>query len=234
MASHRLDGKPAAPSRRGPGAGDKLVPEHGRFELELWLEGRRCDLREAPEFRQKLQGIEPLEIRTFRFREFDESLDLSARQVFLFRDIRNEEPCPLRIDPALYFAQNRIMRCLLDEPAPQRLRQPVPYVDHRLGEHTEADLLTGMGHGYLIVVFADAVAIGFEDATDADHPKRVQLGGAKSPHARGAENVHPERESVEYLFMPNGGNLLEDSVNDGDDSRATLHGQVDIARLRRW
>src|SRR5271166_5563682 len=101
MATHGLDGNRSALTRRGADAGNELIPEDSRLELELGVERRWC-LVESAQMGEELDGIKPLAIGTFGPHEFRERLDFGARQALLLRDLLRQVPAPLRIVAPLH------------------------------------------------------------------------------------------------------------------------------------
>ena len=86
-----------------------------------------------------------------------------------------------------------------------------------------------MDHRDLVVVLELAVAIRLEDAADAAHAERMQLGGAQRAHAGAAEHVDALGHRPQDLLVPDREHALEVAVDDADRARPLLRHAIDVA-----
>ena len=102
-------------------------------------------------------------------------------------------------------------------------------VDHGLGQREVAGLGRPVDHRDLVVVLELAVAIRLEDAADAAHAERMQLGGAQRAHAGAAEHVDALGHRPQDLLVPDREHALEVAVDDADRARPLLRHAIDVA-----
>src|SRR5687768_10758753 len=85
-----------------------------------------------------------------------------------------------------------------------------------------------MHHGNLVVIFENSIPIKFEDSSDADHAKRMQLRRPQCAHAGTAEYHHSSLDREKDFLVPDGRCQVEVAIYDSDMRGLFFQGPDDV------
>jgi hypothetical protein len=88
--------------------------------------------------------------------------------------------------------------------------------------------------GHLVVALVLAAPEALVDLAHAHHAEVGELGGAQSPHARGAVDVNPLAHRPQDLLVPDRGHALEEAVDEPHHFGAARAGPQDVTLRGRW